>query len=162
MKKKETKELNEVEKKVRNELTSYGMASIIFGITALIMSLLIYRLPNYIVWLVHPCIATAIILGCMDMNGKVKLFAVEGIALGMFSILINSRAYMLALIALFIIAKNYIIQSLVIAILIGVTIKIIEKSLKNMKNQFLRITIVVISVFGIWALIYFGIFGMLR
>ena len=111
MENKKTKEVNEVEKKVKKELTSYGMASIIFGIIALIMSLLIYRLPIYIVWLVHPCIATAIILGCMDMNGKVKLFGVEGIALGMFSILINSRAYMLALIAIFVIAKDYIVET---------------------------------------------------
>lgn len=162
MENKKTKEVNEVEKKVKKELTSYGMASIIFGIIALIMSLLIYRLPIYIVWLVHPCIATAIILGCMDMNGKVKLFGVEGIALGMFSILINSRAYMLALIAIFIIAKDYIVETLIVFVLIGASIKIIEKCLKKIKNQFLRISIVVISVFGIWALIYFGIFGMLK
>ena len=127
MKKEKTKELNEVEKKTKEELASYGMVSIIFGIVAVIMSLLIYRLPSYIVWLVHPCIASAIILGCMDMNDKAKLFAIEGIALGMFAILVNSRAYMIALIALFIIAKDYIIETIITLILIGATIKIVEK-----------------------------------
>lgn len=156
MENKKTKEVNDVEKKVIKELTSYGMASIIFGIIALIMSLLIYRLPTYIVWLVHPCIATAIILGCMDMNGKVKLFWGEGIVLGMFSILINSRAYMLALIAIFVIAKDYIVETLIVFVLIGAAIKIVEKCLKKIKNQFFRILLVVVSVFGIWAIIYFG------
>ena len=162
MKKEETKELNEVEKKTREELASYGMASIVFGIISVILSLLIYRLPSYIVWLVHPCIATTIILGCMDMNEKAKLFAIEGITLGMFAILVNSQAYMIALIALFILAKVYIVETIITIVLIGATIKISEKLIKKIKNQYARIALVVSAVFGVWMIIYFVIFGMLK
>lgn len=160
--KEKTKELNEVEKKTREELASYGMASIIFGIAAVIMSLMIYKLPNGILWLVHPCIATAIILGCMDMNDKAKLFGIEGIILGMFAILINSRAYMIALIAIFIVAKDYIIETITSLLLIGATIKIVEKIIKKIQKQYARIAIIAGSVFGVWMILYFVVFRMLK